>query len=97
MSLTHTTIHRQSRNSTGTKVLPSDTMMVVGGRTNRGLSEWRGSNTTPRYISIGHTFTKDGARVDVVRPWKLAKAAHRHNEYLKRLNNAALLKGDPTE
>ena len=54
----------------------------------------------PRYITVGHTFTKDGTRVDVVRPWKMVKALHRHNTWAKSqiadeiaANNAALLKG----
>ena len=56
---------------------------------------------SPRYITVGYTFTKDGTRVDVVRPWKLFKAAWRHDAWTKKkqiaANNAALLKGAPDE
>ena len=54
----------------------------------------------PRYLTIGHTFTETGTRVDVVRPWSLVKAIHRHNTWVKNriaeqvaANNAELLKG----
>lgn len=46
----------------------------------------------PRYLAIGHAFTKDGVRVDVVRPYSWVKAIHRHNEWMKKKNNE-LLKG----
>ena len=46
----------------------------------------------PHYLTIGHTFTETGARVDVVREWSLVKAIHRHNEWMKKKNNE-LLKG----
>ena len=51
--------------------------------------------TEPRHLTIGHTFTKDGVRVEVVRDWRLAKALYRHATWTKKkqiaANNAALL------
>ena len=44
------------------------------------------------FLTIGHTFTETGVRVDVVREWSLVKAIHRHNEWMKKKNNE-LLKG----
>lgn len=44
------------------------------------------------FLTIGHAFTKDGVRVDVVRPYSWVKAIHRHNEWMKKKNNE-LLKG----
>ena len=56
--------------------------------------------TEPKFLTIGHTFTKDGVRVDVVREWSLVKAIHRNNAWMKNriaeqvaANNAELLKG----
>lgn len=49
----------------------------------------------PRYTSIGYTFTKNGTRVEVVRPWAWVKAQYRHATWVKNriAENNALLKG----
>ena len=62
------------------------------------MKHFRGSiqHVEPRFIPIGHTFTRNGTRVDVVRPWQWVKAQHRHATWVKNKiaeNNAALLKG----
>lgn len=60
------------------------------------MSQSKGRWSEPRYVTVGHTFTNVGTRVDVVRPWKLFKAAWRHDAWTKKkqiaANNAELLK-----
>lgn len=95
MTLTKATRNLRNNRKSGAKT--TTTEIIVMARSNRNLCQHNMVDRTPRYYTVGHTFTKDGTRVEVVRDHKLAKALHRHAQYLKRRNNEELLKGTNDE